>query len=90
MTLEQGAGASHAPALRSHSIGSFEPELGGSLRDVTLAFETWGQLDAAAESAKMAGARAHYAQIDTLSGHDAFLKDWKELTEAIQPFLDKT
>jgi homoserine O-acetyltransferase len=48
------------------------------------------EVRAAAECAKMAGARAHYAQIDTLSGHDAFLKDWKELTEAIQPFLDKT
>src|ERR671916_3154888 len=48
------------------------------------------EVRAAAECAKMAGARAHYAQIDTLSGHDAFLKDWKELTEAILPFLDKT
>ena len=38
------------------------------------------------EKAKNAGARAGYAEIDTLSGHDAFLKDWKELTEAIQPF----
>ena len=38
------------------------------------------------EKAKTAGANAHYAEIDTLSGHDAFLKDWKELTEAIRPF----
>jgi homoserine O-acetyltransferase len=51
MTLDQGAGASHAPALRSHRIGSFEPELGGSLRDVTLAYETWGELNAAADNA---------------------------------------
>jgi homoserine O-acetyltransferase/O-succinyltransferase len=41
------------------------------------------------ENAKRAGARARYAEIDTLSGHDAFLKDWKELTEAIQPFTTK-
>ena len=38
------------------------------------------------EKAKTAGANAHYAEIDTLSGHDAFLKDWKELTEAMRPF----
>jgi homoserine O-acetyltransferase len=41
------------------------------------------------EKASSAGARASYAEIDTLSGHDAFLKDWKELTEAIQPFTNK-
>jgi homoserine O-acetyltransferase/O-succinyltransferase len=39
------------------------------------------------EKASSAGARASYAEIDTLSGHDAFLKDWKELKEAIQPFI---
>jgi homoserine O-acetyltransferase len=43
----------------------------------------------AAERASRAGARAHYAEIDTLSGHDAFLKDWKELAEAIQPFVNE-
>jgi homoserine O-acetyltransferase/O-succinyltransferase len=43
----------------------------------------------AAEKAKQAGAKASYAEIDTLSGHDAFLKDWKELTEAVEPFLTK-
>jgi homoserine O-acetyltransferase len=42
------------------------------------------------ERASSAGARARYAEIDTLSGHDAFLKDWKELKEAIQPFINKT
>jgi homoserine O-acetyltransferase len=51
MTLDQGAGASHAPALRSHRIGFFEPELGGSLQDVTLAYETWGELNDAADNA---------------------------------------
>jgi homoserine O-acetyltransferase len=41
----------------------------------------------AKEKARKAGTRTHYAEIDTLSGHDAFLKDWKELTGAIQPFI---
>src|ERR687890_1727875 len=51
MTLDPGAGARHAPALRSYRIGSFEPELGGSLRDVILAYETWGELNDAADNA---------------------------------------
>jgi homoserine O-acetyltransferase len=54
MTLDPGAGANHAPArpeLHLHSIGSFEPELGGRLEDVTLAYETWGELDASGENA---------------------------------------
>jgi homoserine O-acetyltransferase len=42
------------------------------------------------EKASSAGANAHYAEIDTKSGHDAFLKDWKELQEAIQPFISKS
>ncbi|HEX2183738.1 MAG TPA: homoserine O-acetyltransferase [Rubrobacteraceae bacterium] len=56
MTLDPGAGARHAPAQVPpgrvhHRIGHFEPELGGALRDVTLAYETWGELDAAGENA---------------------------------------
>jgi homoserine O-acetyltransferase len=56
MTLDPGAGASHAPAQGSlgkphHRIGSFEPELGGHLPEVTLAYETWGELDASRENA---------------------------------------
>jgi homoserine O-acetyltransferase/O-succinyltransferase len=54
MTLDLGAGARHAPARPGklhHSIGYFEPELGGALRGVTLAYETWGELDAAGENA---------------------------------------
>jgi len=56
MTLDPGAGASHAPAQGSlgklhHRIGSFEPELGGHLAEVTLAYETWGELDASGENA---------------------------------------
>ena len=53
MTLDPGAGARHAPAQPAklhHSIGHFEPELGGALREVTLAYETWGELDAAGEN----------------------------------------
>jgi homoserine O-acetyltransferase len=54
MTLDPGAGARHAPARPGklhHRIGSFEPELGGHLPEVTLAYETWGELDAAGENA---------------------------------------
>lgn len=54
MTLDPGAGASHAPArqrLFKHSIGPFEPELGGRLDDVTLAYETWGELAPSGENA---------------------------------------
>ncbi len=56
MTLDPGAGARHAPAQGypgrlHHPVGSFEPEFGGALREVTLAYETWGDLDAAGENA---------------------------------------
>src|SRR5829696_8926932 len=54
MTLDPGAGARQAPARPGklhHRIGHFEPELGGSLREVTLAYETWGELDDAADNA---------------------------------------
>ena len=54
MTLDPGAGASHAPALQGkahHPIGPFEPELGGNLPEVTLAYETWGELNEAADNA---------------------------------------
>jgi homoserine O-acetyltransferase len=54
MTLDPGAGASHTPALLEkahHPIGPFEPELGGSLPEVTLAYETWGTLNEAADNA---------------------------------------
>ena len=48
MTLDPGAGANRAPVLPDknfYRIGSFEPELGGHLEEVTLAYETWGELD---------------------------------------------
>ena len=54
MTLDSGAGASHAPACPGKlysRIGSFEPELGGYLPEVTLAYETWGELDSTGENA---------------------------------------
>ena len=56
MTLDPGAGASQAPAQETsgrldHSIGPFGPELGGALKDVTLAYETWGELNARADNA---------------------------------------
>ena len=58
MTLDPGAGARHAPAQGSlgklhHRIGPFEPELGGHLPEVTLAYETWGELDASGENAML-------------------------------------
>ena len=40
-----------------------------------------------AQKARQAGAEVAYAEIDTRSGHDAFLKDWGELEAAITPFL---
>ena len=54
MTLDPGAGARQAPARPGklhHRIGNFEPELGGYLPEVTLAYETWGELDDAGENA---------------------------------------
>src|SRR3954453_11184430 len=54
MTLDPGAGANRAPARPDkhfYRIGSFEPELGGFLEEVTLAYETWGELDPSGENA---------------------------------------
>jgi len=56
MTLDPGAGASQAPAqvtsgILNHSIGRFEPELGGVLKDVALGYETWGELNEGADNA---------------------------------------
>jgi homoserine O-acetyltransferase len=54
MTLDPGTGARKTPVLpghHHHSIGSFEPELGGFLQNVTLAYETWGELNAAGDNA---------------------------------------
>jgi len=43
-----------------------------------------------AKRAAQAGANATYSEIDTKSGHDAFLKDWAELKEAIKPPPNQT
>jgi homoserine O-acetyltransferase len=54
MTLDPGARANRAPARpdkKFHCIGSFEPELGGFLEEVTLAYETWGELNPSGENA---------------------------------------
>jgi len=56
MTRDPRAGAKAAPARsvpgkHHHSIGPFEPERGGYLPDVKLAYETWGELDATGENA---------------------------------------
>jgi homoserine O-acetyltransferase/O-succinyltransferase len=45
------------------------------------------EVKASAERARGAGADARYVEIESLSGHDAFLKDWNELGTAINPFL---
>jgi homoserine O-acetyltransferase len=44
-------GCSGSPGKSHYLIGSFEPELGGNLQDVTLAYETWGNLDASGANA---------------------------------------
>ena len=54
MTQNPRTGANPAPAqpaLLHHRIGDFEPEVGGILRDATIAYETWGELNAAADNA---------------------------------------
>src|SRR3712207_4789597 len=47
-----------------------------------------GEVRATAERARKVGAQAHYAEIDSLSGHDSFLKDWAQLREAVGPLLE--
>jgi homoserine O-acetyltransferase len=47
-----------------------------------------GEVRAAAERAREAGTETRYVEIDSLSGHDAFLKDWSELGAAVTPFLE--
>ncbi len=41
-----------------------------------------------AEGIAAAGGAARYAQIDSLDGHDAFLKDWRQMDALLRPFLD--
>jgi homoserine O-acetyltransferase len=54
MTPDPGARANRTPTRpekKFHRIGSFEPELGGYLEEVSLAYETWGELDSSGENA---------------------------------------
>jgi homoserine O-acetyltransferase/O-succinyltransferase len=46
------------------------------------------EVRAAAEQAQVAGAQAYYEEIESLNGHDAFLKDWDEVRAAVGPFLN--
>ena len=47
------------------------------------------EVRATAQRARGVGARARYAQNESLSGHDSFLKDWAQLREAVAPLLDR-
>ena len=42
----------------------------------------------AAKEARKAGTEAYYKEMESLNGHDAFLKDWDELRAVVGPFLD--
>ncbi|MDE3230883.1 MAG: homoserine O-acetyltransferase [Chloroflexota bacterium] len=41
-----------------------------------------------ADGVVAAGGAAHYAEIDSLEGHDAFLKDWGQMDALLRRFLD--
>ena len=43
----------------------------------------------AARKARGAGTKVCYEEIESPNGHDAFLKDWTELKEAVEPFLSE-
>jgi homoserine O-acetyltransferase len=38
---------------------------------------------------RKAGAEARYEEIESPSGHDAFLKDWDQLRAVVGPFLNE-
>ncbi|WP_273842916.1 homoserine O-acetyltransferase MetX [Rubrobacter calidifluminis] len=46
------------------------------------------EVRALAERARRAGARAHYVEIESPNGHDAFLKDWDAMEEVFRDFLE--
>lgn len=46
------------------------------------------EVRALAERARRAGARAHYTEIESPNGHDAFLKDWDAMEEVFRDFLE--
>jgi homoserine O-acetyltransferase len=41
-----------------------------------------------AERVRQTGGHAAYLEIDSPDGHDAFLKEWKQMTEALYTILD--
>lgn len=45
------------------------------------------QMRGLARDLAAAGVRARYVQIDSLNGHDAFLKDWEQMDTLLRPFL---
>lgn len=44
---------------------------------------------ATAEKLQTLGKDAHYRELESIHGHDAFLKEWGQMTEIIQDFLGK-
>lgn len=45
------------------------------------------QVRALAEGITAAGGRARYVEVESLNGHDAFLKDWDQMEALLRPFL---
>jgi homoserine O-acetyltransferase/O-succinyltransferase len=45
------------------------------------------EVRATAENARRAGADASYAEIESLNGHDSFLKDWDQMRSILGPFV---
>ena len=43
-----------------------------------------------AERAAEYGVESSYTEIDSPDGHDAFLKEWEQMTNIVRPFLDRT
>ncbi len=41
-----------------------------------------------ADGVRAAGGSARYAEVDSLEGHDAFLKDWGQMDALLRPFLN--
>lgn len=45
------------------------------------------QVRALADDINATGGRARYVELESLHGHDAFLKDWHDMDAALRPFL---
>lgn len=72
--------------LKSNAIGALDLEPGGRLDAVTVAYRTWGRLNAAGDNAVL-GQEVAYAEIDSMHGHDAFLKEWSHLDTILRPLM---